>query len=112
MDMRIAKITTYQPIQKISCTQKIKDFLTLKRGGFKLKTLAKDVFDKILPYGLEEPRKLPNSISDPIEEYCCAIGKRIKFSKKDTRKLKQLEGNEYLDFSSKLIEEKRFTIVE
>ena len=43
--MRIAKITTYQPIQKISCTQKIKDFLTLKRGGFKLKTLAKDVFD-------------------------------------------------------------------
>ena len=110
--MRLAKITTCQPIQKISCIQKMKDFLTLRRSGLKLKTLAKDVFDKILPYGLEEPRKLPNSISDPIEEYCCAIGKRIKFSKKDTRKLKQLEGNEYLDFSSKLIEERRFTVVE
>ena len=48
MDMKIAKITTYQPIQKISCAQKIKDFLMLKQGGLKLKTLARDVFDKIL----------------------------------------------------------------
>ena len=110
--MKVTKIS-YQPqINNTSCTQRIKHFFTRNPHGIKIKVLLEDVFDKILPYGLEGPRKLPNSVSDPIEEYCYTIGKRIKFSKKDERKLRQLEGNEYLEFSTRLIEEKRFTIIE
>ena len=110
--MKVAKISTSQQLQKSSCIKNIKDFFSMRYYGLKLRTLVEDVFDRILPYGLVGPRKLPNSVSDPIEEYCYAIGKRIKFSKKDEQKLRQLEGNEYLEFSSKLIEEKRFTIIE
>ena len=110
--MKVTKISASQQSQKAFCIKNIKDFLSMRCYGLKLKTLAEDVFDKILPYGLDVPRELPNSVSDPIEEYCYSIGKRIKFSKKDERKLRQLEGNEYLEFSSKLIEENKFTIIE
>ena len=110
--MKVTKVSTSQQSQKTSCIKNIKNFFSARRYGLKLRTLAVDVFDKILPYGLEGSRKLPNSVSDPIEEYCYAIGKRIKFSKKDERKLRKFEGNEYLEFNSKLIEEKRFTIIE
>ena len=81
--MKVTKISTSQQSQKTSCIKNIKDFFSARRYGLKLRTLAVDVFDKILPYSLEGSRKLPNSVSDPIEEYCYAIGKRIKFSKKD-----------------------------
>lgn len=110
--MKVTKISTNQQSQKTSCIKNIKDFFCVRRYGLKLRTLAEDVFDRILPYGLDGPRKLSNSVSDPIEEYCYTIGKRIKFSKKDERKLRQLEGIEYLEFSTRLIEEKRFTIIE
>ena len=110
--MKVTKISTNQQSQKTSCIKNIKDFFCVRRYGLKLRTLAEDVFDRILPYGLDGPRKLSNSVSDPIEEYCYTIGKRIKFSKKDERKLRQLEGIEYLEFSTRLIEDKRFTIIE
>lgn len=105
-----------QQTQKTSYLKQIKDFFKQKQYGLKLRVLAEDVFDKTINRDgwfdyFGKSRKLPNFVCDPIEEHYYATGEVVKFSSKDEKKLKKMNPVEYLEYSTKLINEKKFTVV-
>lgn len=114
--MKVTKIS-YQPqINKKSCTQRIKHFFTRNPHGIKIKVLLEDVFDSTINrsgwFGyLRASRDLPNCVSGPEEDYSYADGGFIKFSPQDEQVLKNLKGDMYFEYRSKLIDENKFSVV-
>lgn len=115
--MKVTKIS-YQPqSNKVSCMQRVKHFFTRNPHGIKIKVLLEDVFDGTINRSgwlgyLRPSRELPNCVSGPDEDYSYTDGGFIKFSPQDEQILRNLEGDEFFEFRSKLIDENKFTIIE
>ena len=109
--MKVIKISSIQP-QKQNIRQNSKANVVFEKAlsTKKVKTFFIDLYEKIFPYGLSGPRKLPNYISDVNEDFFYTDYKRLEFSLEDELKMAKMNSIERMDYKSKLIDEGKYTI--